>query len=67
MDCDAIAMTDAEGSKAARYGVASLSLPCGFREFKSQRQTVSSLEQERKASEPGDKATQVTWAVCPPK
>jgi hypothetical protein len=47
-------MTVPEGSKAARYGVARLSFPCAFLEFRSHNVTVSSLEQDMKASLAGD-------------
>lgn len=60
-------MTDADGSNATRYGVASLSFPCGLRELISQSVTVSSLEQEIKESLPGDMAKQVTLSVWPEK
>src|SRR5271154_1031916 len=62
--CEAIAMTLAEGSKAARYGVTSLSLPCGLLELRSHRQTVSSSQQDRNWSFPGDSAMHVTCDVC---
>lgn len=67
VDCDAIAMTDADGSNAAKYGVASFSLPCGFREPRSQTVTVLSFEQERNESLPGETAKQVTLSVWPEK
>ena len=58
-------MTEADGSKATRYGVASFSFPCALREPRSQRATVSSLEHEMKESLPGDRAKQVTLSVWP--
>ncbi len=57
-------MTVAEGSKAARYGVARLSLPWALGELRDQRRTVLSSEQERKVSEAGERAMVVTGAVC---
>lgn len=60
-------MTAPELSKAERYGVGILSLPCGFLEFRSHSVTVSSLPQDTKASLAGERAKQVTWSVTPVK
>lgn len=67
MLADAIAITLAEGSHAARYGVVRLSLPCAFWDRWSQMRTVLSMEQERKSSLPGQISKDVTGAVCPLK
>lgn len=60
-------MTVAEGSKAAKCGVARLRRPCGEGEERFHSRTVLSREQERKVSEDGFKAKAVTGAVWPLK
>ena len=67
VDEEAIAMTLPEGSKDARYGVARLRRACGFLDFRFQRRTVLSREQEMNLSSPGWTARAVTGAVWPEK
>lgn len=67
MEEDAMAMTVAEGSKAARCGVERLRRPCGEGEERFQSRTVLSREQERNVSEDGLRASAVTGAVWPLK
>ena len=62
-----MAMTEADGSKATRYGVASSNLPCKLRDLRSQREIVLSLEHEMKESLAGDRAKHVTLSVWPVK
>ncbi len=67
VDDEAIAMTVADGSYAARWGVARLSRACGDGDARSQSRIVLSREQERKVSELGHTVRVVTGAVWPLK
>lgn len=62
-----MAMTVAEGSKAAKCGVARFRRPCGEGEERFHRRTVLSREHERNVSEDGFKASAVTGAMWPLK
>ena len=62
-----MAMTVAEGSYAARYGVERLRRACGEGLWRFQRRIVLSREQERKVSLLGDRLSEVTGAVWPLK
>lgn len=67
VDAEAIAMTVAEGSYAARYGVERFRRACGDGDCRFHRRTVLSREQERKVSEAGQRASDVTRSVWPLK
>jgi len=56
-------MTVAEGSYAARCGVARFSRPCGDGEDRFQSRIVLSSEHERNESDAGQRARAVTGAV----
>lgn len=62
-----MAITEAVGSNAAKYGVANCSFPCTFRDLRSHREIELSFEHDTKASLPGDRASDVTLSVWPLK
>ena len=62
-----MAMTVAEGSKLAKYGVLRLRIPAALSCFKSQRRTVLSRLQLRKLSSCGERVSAVTRLVWPLK
>ena len=64
---EAIARTEAEGSKAERCGVVSESAPEGFGVDRDHSLTVLSVEHDTKVSEDGERARHVTVEVWPEK
>jgi hypothetical protein len=64
---EAMARTEAEGSKAERYGVVSESAPEGFGVDSDHSLTVLSVEQETNVSDAGERARHVTVEVWPEK
>ena len=65
---DAMARTEAVGSKAVRLGVARERRPCGLGEDKDHSRTVWSVaEEETKVSLLGQRFRDVTAPVCPLK